>query len=88
MAIKTLNTYLNKHKDVQSLVRYSTYFESDVLTVTSANNNQYDVNVILECNNGVLLVKIVTLGVKFKVSKVISFQSVKDLIKYLNKPCN
>ena len=82
MSTKTLCNALNRFKGTYTNIRYSDYFESEVIN-TTINNNQFDVFIKHEASNGTLLVKIVTLGVNYKVSKLKAFESYKHLNSYM-----
>ena len=87
MSTKTLCNSINRFKSFQCVVRFSDYFDKEVLNLTSdtAPYKQFDVSVTHESDNGSLLVKIVTLGVSYKVSKLTALSGYHHLIKELEK---
>ena len=85
MSLKLLSLHINRFKNIASIVQYSSYFEKDVLHIYNKDNIQFHVFVSHINNDGSMLVKIVTLGVSYAVTKLITFSSTKNLVDYLNK---
>ena len=85
MSLKSLSLHINRFKNMTSIVHYSSYFEKYILHIYNKDNTQFHVFVSHINNNGSILVKIVTLGVYYTVTKLTTFSSTKNLVDYLNK---
>ena len=82
MSVKSLSNSLKRFQGTYTSIRYSDYFEGDVIN-TTIEDQQFDIFIYTQCNNGSLLVKIVTLGVKYQVSKLKAFKGYTELNQYL-----
>lgn len=84
MSLKILCLGINRYNGIRASTDYSSYFESEIIHIYNKKDIQFHVYVKHLFTSG-MLVKIVTLGVKYKITKLIYFDSTKELVNYLNK---